>query len=114
MSKREPQLLIDDIVEAANKILKFTKDMNFETFARDEKTMDAVIRNFEIIGEASNRFPKEFKDLHKKIDWKRLVGFRNRIVHEYFGIDRSIVWNITQNYLPEMLKDFKVLIKQNK
>ena len=111
MSKREPQLLIEDIIEAASKILKFTKDMDFETFSRDEKTMDAVVRNFEVIGEASNHLPNEFKKLHTNIDWKRIIGFRNRIIHEYFGIDRSIVWNITQNYLPDMLKEMKTLLK---
>ncbi len=110
MSKRDPQLLIEDMVEATNKILDFTKDMDFETFVRDEKTVDAVIRNFEIIGEASNRLPKAFKDLHTNIDWKRIVGFRNRIVHEYFGIDRSIVWNIIQDYLPNLLKETKALL----
>ena len=111
MSKRETQLLIEDIVVAANKILKFTKNMDFDAFTQDEKTIDAVIRNFEIIGEASNRLPTEFKDLHANINWKRVIGFRNRIVHEYFGVDRSIVWNITQDYLPGMLQEVRKLLK---
>ncbi len=113
MSERVPQLFIEDIVEAAKKIKKFTKNLSFEEFTQDEKTVDAVIRNFEIIGEASNRLPQEFKKRHPTIDWKRIKGFRNRIVHDYFGIDHSIVWNIIQNYLPDMLKALNTVL-QNK
>lgn len=65
--------------------------------------MDAVIRNFEIIGEAANRIQEEFKEAHPEIDWYRVRGFRNRIVHEYFGIDYSIVWLIKKTYLPELI-----------
>src|SRR5688500_3366295 len=102
MSKRNSELLIGDIVEAAKKIERYTKGISFDEFINDDKTIDAVIRNFEIIGEASNRLPEEFKRINNNIDWTRIKGFRNRIVHDYFGIDHSIVWNIIQNYLPEM------------
>src|SRR5688572_24149034 len=101
MSKRDSELLVDDILEAAKKIRKFTQEMSFEEFVGDDKTVDAVIRNFEIIGEASNRLPSEFKEKNSNINWIRLKGFRNRIVHDYFGIDYSIVWNIIQHYLPD-------------
>lgn len=74
-----------------------------EQFAADSKTIDAVIRNFEIIWEAANRLPDDFRDRHPDIDWHRIRGFRNRIVHHYFGIDYSIVWQIKETYLPELL-----------
>jgi uncharacterized protein with HEPN domain len=103
MSKREPGLLIEDIIEAPHKILEYTSGMSFDEFSKDSKTIDAVIRNFEIIGEAANRFDQDFKEQHNEIDWARLRGFRNRIVHHYFGIDHSIVWQfgkvICQNFL---------------
>ena len=65
--------------------------MTLEDFIKDDKTSDAVIRNFEIIGEAANRLPEELKKQHSSIDWQRIRGFRNRIVHDYFGIDFTIV-----------------------
>lgn len=104
MSKRLPKLLLDDILESGQKILSYTYDMSFEQFTNDSKTLDAVIRNFEIIGEAVNRLPEEFKEKHPKIDWHRIRGFRNRIVHDYFGIDYDIVWQIKESYLPSILK----------
>lgn len=84
MSKREPSLLVEDIIESAEKILLYTNNLTFEQFSNDGKTIDAVIRNFEIIGEAANRLPDEFKDKHPDIDWHRIRGFRYRIVHDYF------------------------------
>jgi uncharacterized protein with HEPN domain len=73
--------------------------MTYDGFVKDPKTMDAVIRNFEVIGEAANRLPESFKDRHPKIDWHRIRGFRNRIVHDYMGIDYGIVWDIRENFL---------------
>lgn len=91
MSKRNPKLLVGDILDSTHKILDYTRDLNVEAFISESKTVDAVIRNFEIIGEAANRLPEEFKDNHPSIDWYRIRGFRNRVVHDYFGIDYTIV-----------------------
>ena len=74
-----------DMKEAAEKILKYTKGLSFEDFLADDKTIDAVVRNFEIIGEASLRIDEDFRFEHPQIEWKKLRGFRNRIVHDYFG-----------------------------
>ncbi len=92
MSKRASNLLVEDIIESATKILDYTKGLSFQEFIQDGKTIDAVIRNFEVIGEAANRLSEDFKEKHTAIDWHRIRGFRNRIVHDYFGIDFSIVW----------------------
>ena len=94
MSKRDIKLLIGDMLDSAQKIILYTENFNLEKFIDDDKTSDAVIRNFEVIGEAPNRLPAEFKENHPNIAWKRIKGFRNRIVHDYFGIDYSIVWQI--------------------
>src|SRR5690606_40538579 len=99
MSKRTPNLLVSDILDSAQKILDYTRDLSFENFITDSKTIDAVIRNFEIIGEAANRLPEEFKEKYPSIDWHRIRNFRNRIVHDYFGIDFSIVWQIRDSFL---------------
>lgn len=110
MSKRQPELLIEDMLESAGKILNYTEGFSFEEFTNDSKTADAVIRNFEIIGEAANRLPEEFKESHPSIDWHRIRGFRNRIVHHYFGIDYSIVWQIRQVFLPDLMLQLKKII----
>lgn len=109
MSKREPSLLIEDMIESANKILNYTQNLTYEEFVKDSKTIDAVIRNFEIIGEAANRLPEDFKEKNEKIDWHLIRGFRNRIVHHYFGIDYTIVWTIKESYLPELIKSLESL-----
>jgi uncharacterized protein with HEPN domain len=85
MSRREPHFLVTDIIEAGNKIISYTADLSFDDFVGDDKTIDAVIRNFEIIGEAANRLPIDFKILHPEIEWHRIIGFRNRIVHDYWS-----------------------------
>ena len=104
MSKRDPKLLVSDILESCHKILQYTENMNFEEFCSDSKTIDAVIRNFEIIGEAANRLPEDFKDQYTSIDWHRIRGFRNRIVHDYMGIDYGIVWEIKDNYIISLIE----------
>jgi uncharacterized protein with HEPN domain len=104
MSDRNSGLLVEDILESCGKILKYTEGLSFEGFIGDPKTVDAVVRNFEIIGEAAGRLPEEFKDAHPEIDWFRIRGFRNRIVHDYFGIDHSIVWQIKDKFLPGLVE----------
>lgn|SRR5574343_85676 len=107
MSKRSPELLIDDILESGRKILEYTSGFTLDQFKSDSKTVDAVIRNFEIIGEAANRLPEDFKDKHSEIDWHKVRGFRNRIVHDYFGIDYSIVWVIKETFLPQLIDNLQ-------
>ena len=111
MSKRTPRLLLEDIKESAEKILEYTKDLTFEEFAIDNKTIDAVIRNFEIIGEASNLLPDEIKDKYPEIDWHRIRGFRNRVVHDYFGVDLQIVWKITFDQIPGLISEIVRIIR---
>ena len=109
MSKRNAKLLVEDILESCYKIMEYTKNISFEEFVVDTKTIDAVVRNFEIIGEAANRLSEEFKDLHQNIDWFRIRGFRNRIVHDYFGIDYSIVWQVKETYLSQLIENLEKL-----
>ena len=107
MSRRTPALLIADILESCYKILQYTDGLTYDDFLKDSKTVDAVIRNFEIIGEAANRLPEDFKEKHPTIDWHRIRGFRNRIVHDYMGIDFAIVWEIKNTYLPSLIDSLK-------
>jgi uncharacterized protein with HEPN domain len=102
MSKREPILLLEDIIESIQKIKIYTSGLSLDDFLKDDKTIDAVIRNFEIIGEASNRIPDEIRDKFQLVNWHRIRGFRNRIVHDYMGIDYEIVWEIIEKDLEEL------------
>ena len=111
MSKRTPKLLLEDILESAEKILQYTKDMSFDEFSDDNKTIDAVIRNFEIIGEASNLLPDEIKEKYPDIDWHRIRGSRNRIVHDYFGVDLQILWKITFDQIPRLIAQISEILK---
>jgi uncharacterized protein with HEPN domain len=100
MSKRSLELLIEDVWESIEKIERYTEGMTRENFQNDEKTTDAVVRNLEIIGEAAGRLPKDFTDRHSEIEWVKIIGLRNRIVHEYFGVDLQIIWQILKKDLP--------------
>ncbi len=102
MSKRDTILLLEDMLESIAKIKRYTQGMTYESFLDDEKTIDAVIRNFEIIGEAANRIDPAFKSNKPDIDWHRIRGFRNRIVHNYFGVDYQILWDIIDQYLDDL------------
>jgi len=103
MSKRSPDLLIQDIIESAQKILDYTIGLTYEEFKSDSMRVDAVIRNFEIIGEAANRLPEQIKDELPNIDWHKIRGFRNRVAHDYMGINYFIVWQIREEFLPDLI-----------
>lgn len=103
MSKRDNTLLLEDMHEAATKIKTYISGYSFSDFVNDEKTIDAVVRNLEIIGEASNRIESGFKFENPEIPWNQLRGLRNRIVHEYFGIDLDIVWTVIVDQLDDLL-----------
>jgi len=107
MYKRPSELLIADILESIEKIESYTLNISFENFKNDSKTVDAVVRNLEIIGEASNRLPEDFKEKYSRIEWIKIIGLRHRIVHEYFGVDVDIIWNIIQKELIDLKKDIK-------
>ena len=101
MSKRSAEFLIEDIQEACEKIERYTLQIdNTDAFLGDEKTSDAVVRNLEIIGEAANRLPLDFKKEHEEIEWEKIVGLRHRIVHEYFGVDLRLIWEIIKTDIP--------------
>jgi uncharacterized protein with HEPN domain len=102
MSKRDPQILVEDVLLAIEKIRRFTAGMDQQAFLSDEKTIDAVARNLEIIGEAVRQLPDDFKNANSTIPWSQIGGMRNRIVHEYFGLDLEIIWQVIEHDLPEL------------
>jgi uncharacterized protein with HEPN domain len=102
------------MLESAQKIKRYTNGLDYESFLSDDRTVDAVVRNFEVIGEAANRLGDHFRNLHADIEWNRIRGFRNRIVHEYFGIDYRIVWTIIETYLDDLIHNLEVLVNRIK
>jgi len=110
MSKREWRLYVEDIQESIELVEKYVENMEFEDFKADRKTIDAVVRNFEIIGEASKFIPEDIKKDHPDVDWKGVVGLRNRIAHEYFGISLSILWKIIKEELPKLKEQMRGIL----
>lgn len=108
--KRESKLYIKDILDCIEKIETYTKGLVFKEFTNNEIVIDAVIRNLEIIGEASKNIPLGIKSLHKEIPWKEMSGMRDRITHEYFGVDLRIVWKTIKHSLPVLKKNIKPLL----
>ena len=100
MFKRADNLLVDDISVAIHKILDFTKGMSFIDFSNDIKTFDAVIRNFEVIGEAASKLSEKYIMENHQIEWNKMISTRNHLIHGYFGVDAKIIWNIIQHIFP--------------
>jgi len=102
MRKRDYRDYLKDIIDSIKDIESFTENMTFEDFARDRKTINAVIRSFEVIGEAAKKIPKSIRDKHPSIPWKKMVGMRDKMIHEYFGVDIEIIWKTIKEDIPSL------------
>mgnify|MGYP000011033848 FL=1 len=111
---RNYQIYLEDILISMERIIEYIGDKDFEEFKDNNMVVDAVVRNFEIIGEATNNLPDEFKDRHPEIPWRKMYGLRNVVSHEYFGIDYEMIWEITKKNLPENIKEIKRIIDEEK
>ncbi len=100
--KRKIKLYLEDIKDAINKIEKYTQKISFKKFANDQKTIDAVVRNLEIIGEAANQIPASIRKNYPDIPWSEIVDMRNKIIHEYFGVDIDILWQSLKEDIPTL------------
>lgn len=110
MSDRKYSDFIQDIIDAINSINDFMKGLSFEDFASDDKTSSAVTRKFEIIGEAANRIPKNIQDKYPEIPWSYMIGMRNKIIHDYDGVNLMIVYDSAKNDLNGLLHLLKKII----
>ncbi len=113
--KRDFILYLDDMILSMQKIEEYTADYDFNKFKETSLVVDAVIRNFEIIGEASKMIPEEIQKKYPEIPWKKMYGLRNLIAHQYFGVDYEMIWEIAKNNLPkDLLQLMRVLEKETK
>lgn len=106
--KRTYKLYIKDILDSIKSIREYTNGLTFKEFRSKKIVIDAVVRNFEIIGEVARNIPADVKSLHREIPWRQMSGMRNKVIHEYFGIDLDIVWKTIQTLsnLETSLKKF--------
>lgn len=113
-NNRNYKLYIKDILDSIQKIRGYTKGMSYKEFCDSKMVIDAVIRNFEIIGEASKNIRREIKALYKGIPWKEMAGMGDKVIHEYFGVDLDIVWKTIKDRLPELEIQLKEIYKKVK
>ncbi len=105
---------IQDILEAIESIQSYTEDMEFATFENDRRTVDAVVRNLIIIGEAATRVPDESAQRFPEIPWAEMRAMRNLIVHEYFGVSDRIIWDTAKNNLPPLVAPLRTILESTR
>ena len=102
---------LQHILEAAKEIIKYVNGVTFNEFSENSMMLNASVRQLEIIGEASNRLSEHIHSENPTIPWRTIIGFRNVIVHEYFGLDDKIVWTVIQNEIPSLIEKVEIIIQ---
>lgn len=109
--KRGWDLRVSDILESIAKIQSYTEGMDFESFAWDERTVDAVIRHFGVIGEAANHIPESFQAENPAIPLDAMRAMRNFVIHEYFGVSKEIIWKTVKEDLPPLVAPLDAILR---
>ena len=110
--KREYEDYLSDMLENAEKALSFVKGLDYDGFNKDDKATYAVIRAFEIIGEAARKIPDDVREANPEIQWREITGMRNKLTHEYFGINTKVVWRTVQEDLPTIIPVLRKMLKK--
>ena len=101
---RDVRVFLEDIVTACERIDAYTRDLTFDSFSADPRTVDAVVRNLEVIGEAVKSVPPEVRQQMPDIEWQRIAGLRDILIHNYFGVDLVLVWDVVETKVPALQK----------
>ena len=109
---RDFRVYLEDILEATRKITTYTDSLSKAVFLEDEKTLDAVVRNLEVIGEAVRKLPEDLRSRHSGVEWKKIAGLRDILIHEYFGLDAEIVWDIVRNKVPALDREVRTMMNE--
>ncbi len=107
MPERKDEYLLADMGMALKNIMAYADDLDYEDFLEDRKTQDAVVRNFEILGEAVKSISENFKKANPSIPWKNIAAVRDKLIHHYFGVNYEVVWGIITNNLPDVLAEVR-------
>ena len=110
--KREYGDYIQDIIDSVKEVEDFTKGVSFEAFKDDKKTINAVIRSLEVMGEAAKKIPDAIRKKYPEIPWKEMAGIRDKLIHEYHGVDLEIIWKVVKEELPPVKPLFLKLLKE--
>lgn len=102
---------VEDVIESIKDALSFTEGMEYEDFVKDKKTLFAVRKSLEIIGEATKKIPAEVREQYQQIPWKEAMAMRDRLIHGYFAVDSAIVWKVVKNRLPALLPLFEKILE---
>jgi uncharacterized protein with HEPN domain len=97
---RDFRVYVEDVIDAINSIEEYTRGLTCERFVKDKKTVDAVVRNFEIIGEATKHVPERVRKEYPSVPWRDMTGMRDRLIHGYFGVNLDVVWKTIKERLP--------------
>lgn len=110
---RDPLLSIEDIRDAADRVVRYTQGLDFDAFVQTDLVFDAVVRNLEVIGEAAKNVPAGFRDRYPDIEWRKIAGLRDVLSHAYFGIDAEIIWDVVTNKLPGLQQQIAQILQEH-
>ncbi len=111
MRRRDTRDYLQDIVDAISDAESFTKNLTYDQFVKDRKTLNAVVRSLEIIGEASKQLPNSLKNQFPELPWKEITGMRDKLIHAYFGMDTEMIWQTVKENIPPLKQTLQKILK---